>query len=514
MISAPAAFTDRLAEAARAPIFAVELTSPHGGATYRFATAHPRNGGAFSTASLALAPENLEYGADPRECRFRVSELTFRLTDGDDRATRAVADGIEGYACAFFETARGLDWGAGDRITRFRGLVSEVRLQDGAYQVRARSAMAGALSKRLFDAAASRLHGSIDESQTRLLVADASGFGDAGTLLVGAERIDYARRTDNGNGTWLLSGLTRGAHGSAAAVHEVDARVQETFILGPDHPFDILETVLSSADEKTGLNMAAWVNSADLAAQKAAVGADYRMRFEVTRGDRGKDWLEREILRPMAVYPVEDSEGRMSVRRFDLPGAAGFGVTIGDAHAVGRPRWAGAFERQINSVTYAYDYAPPEAGHGAPVREFDGVFTRRNRPLIRLAGREHAYRIEAQGLSSGQASTAALLEARSQAYIDRFARPVGVISATVNMKHELLELGDPVYASFAEVVSLPAAIRSIRDAPHEVIGLRFDWGDGVIELELLGYPAYFSVPEQSFRAAPAHSATGVEVEVA
>lgn len=503
-ISAPANYNTELAKSNRTPIYAVEVTD--GTTTHEVVTSPPLNGGDFATAPQMLVPLTLDRKADPRNSRFQVATFTFIWLDIDGVATTAVTSGIDGFTCTFYGLFFGLDWTT-DKTTFFKGVIADIDLIDGGYRITARSAISLA-SKRLFDSAATTLFEDIDSSQTTCLAVDAGGFQSAGDFLIGTERITYTGTFNNGDGTWSLSGLTRGAHSSTAAAHSAGDKVQEVFIIEAAHPFDILNDVLTGAGQKTGLELdSSWVDSTNLAAQKTAVGSTFKFSFEIVTGQRAKDWIEKELLLPMACYPVENNDGQIGVALFDTPDPGDFSETVTDSHVVKRPVWRGAFERRINSVVYTHDW-------NVETRLFEGGFRLRDASLIAQAGREYSHAIESQGVDTSQADTETLLAERAQSFIERFGVAVPIIEAEGLLSKELLELGDPVFCTFDNVVSLPDADRSINAAPFEVIAMRIDYKSNIIRFELLGFAGIDVVLLSPFVPGTLHSTTDVTVTIA
>ena len=488
MITAPATISGILTDRTKSPIYAVLLTSPDGNTTHEIVTASPSNGGAFATGSKTLRPLTLERKADPRQSRFTVSTFQFVWLDTDAAATAAIAAGIDGYTCQLYETFRGLDW-ASYKVTQFKGVVSGVpSLVNGGYRVTAKSAITKA-EKRLFEGAATAVHAAMTSSQTTATVKDASGFQTSGWIRINSEDIAYTGKLDNENDTWTLSGLTRGSEGTTAAAHSADDKVQELFVLGPKHPFDIMSDVMTGTGEKTGLDMGDWDDAANLSAAKTEVGSSFLMYFKITQGTKGKEFIEQQILRPMSYYPIEDNTGLIGVKKFDVPAFGDFVDTLTESHAVARPVWRGLFEDKTNSVTVLYDYDPTNTDVGGGRRgKFDNGYTKRDASLIADSGKEYSEAIESLGIQSSQANTTTLLSERTQARIDRFGGQPSLLECpSILSDVELLELGDAVFPTFSDVISLPAASRSMTDQPCEIIGSKRDWRTNTILFTVLPY---------------------------
>lgn len=505
-ITATSTFSTELATFDKVFLWAVELTD--GTTSYYYTSGTLTTPGDFSGASETLVPIRLDQSADPKESRFATATFEFELRDVEGTPTSDVAAGFIGYTCNFYAIFWGFNFTV-DKLQRFGGVVKDVDLKDGVYKVRAQSAISFA-EKKLFAGGRSTLFADIDASVDKLHMVDASGIvASGGTVRVNSERIDYTSATDVGNGSWLLDGLTRGAHGSTAAAHSAGDKVQEVFIIASAHPFQIYEDILSGTGEKDGLGLSAWVDSSALSTLQTDVGSTFRMSFELSDEVVGKEFLEQQILKPMGAYPIESETGLISAKLIDTPESADFIGTITDGECIKRAVWHGNFPRQVNVVHYDHTWNDID-------KTYDGAYDNRGESLITLAnGREYTLTMGAKGIDLDLTDTDDLLDQRSEAYKARFGSAFPVIGVEAIFASAFLwEMGDPVFATLSDVVSLPAATRSLTVAPMEIIRMQIDFQRNVLKMDMLGYPSVVALPLTPFVAQSKHTITGATITVA
>lgn len=461
------------------PVYGVKIQdrSSAGGSAYYFTSARTVNGGAFDAAAQILIPLVIQRDCDPRESRFNTSTLTFQLTDIGHAAT-AVVSALIGLQCTFYMGEWGGDWTAAAVL--FVGIVREFTLADNGYAITVASPIVLA-DKELFNAGKSTIVTGISAGDLAVVVADASDFEDTGDLLIESERIHFSIRNDNGT-NWTLGGLTRGISGSTPTSHAAGIAVSELFILGPAHPFDILATLLAGdASRKTGLGMAAYINVANLAAEKTSVGATLEMAFEITKGEVAKNWIEREILTPMASYPYETNLGLISVKAF-----GGVSSTVGgisDADSIARAGWRGNYPKRVNKVSYLYnENAVSNAFESSILVQDDGLIARDG---------EFPLTIPAAGIRAALTDTADLLEDRSRAMIARFGLQLPAIAVRTLFQKLTLQVADDVAVTFAQLIDLSSGHIGLVDAPCEIIGVTIDFQNANVEFQLLAHPPIF-----------------------
>ena len=480
------AYTDELATTTRTPIYGVVFTD--GTTTYAFTSARVKGADAtFSGASEVLVPISYNSDVDPVESRFTLARLRLALTDASSAATPAIAAGLDGWKVTFYEMFWDLAWP--NHNIPFTGIVTDTKLNNGTYIVEAKSAMTIATNKRLFDAGATDLVNAIGTGDTIITVTDLADWSPTGGSGVldpegASEKFDFAGVQDNGNDTWNLTGVTRGQHSTTAATHAAAVKVREMFVL-TGHPFDILKDIFEeTTNPKTGLDMAEWIDTTDLATQKTAVGSTLLMRFEITCGDKAMAWIEREIFVPMSCYPYEDGDGQLKLKLFDTVHGVTFVGTVTDAHAMERPKWEGAAERQINSITIEHEY-------DTETRLFNRTFNNKDQSSIDVsAGKEFSLLIPSQGIQTSEANTATLLANRSQSYLDRFGSVLTTITARTRDVISALRPADAITATLSDVISLPAATRTLTNYPFEITAVARDFRRHTMVIQMLGYPSF------------------------
>ncbi len=511
MITAPANYSTELAKAGRAPSYAVNLDSG-GAANLQYVSEPMKNGGDFATALAVLRPVSLKTAVDPRKSRFVPPVFVFELIDDQALVTADLTVDITGWVCTFYHMFHGLDWSVPDYITRFVGIVTEVpKYKSGRYQIMARSPFStAALPSKLFAGVKMVLNNDLAVDAIEAVVTDASAAQEGGGFVVnGAERILYTSTRDNGSGTWSLLGLTRGYGGSTAETADPGDAIQEIFIFAADHPFDMIQTILTNTGKKDGLSFdSAYIDATGFSGAKTDLGA-FDFYIEATKSQNSKRFLEEQLFRPTASYPAENNLGQLRPVLLDTPDAGDFVATISDAEVKGEPIFRGRFEFRVNDVIIDHDEDLVNLD-----QSFESQYRKTDGNLVTLAGRRHTFQFSAKGIQSTTAGAAAFLEGRGDSFIERFGLQAPVLEFVAAMSQELLEVADPIYCTFINVINLPAATRGMTAYPFAIVDMGIDYVRGHINFRVLGYPPLAEIPDQSFAGTTVHSITGLSMTVA
>jgi hypothetical protein len=512
MIDASASYDTELAESARTPIYRVVIDG-----TISVCTSWP-------VGKEDLGPEILEVlsldrRVEAESSRFPLSVLSFLLHDIDNEATDIVANGITGLTCKFYAGFWDIS-SSGNLVLMFTGIITEVEYRSGSYQVIARSPMAAANDKLIFDGAETFLTAAITSADTTLTVKDTAAFADpagatnpwgdfAVTLNIDEEYLFPTGRTGTS-----FTGVTRiGANlyafppqvaNSQSVAHTTQSVVREYVLLGDldgdnddgsandIHPVDLLEAVLGSGTAKYELGSAfVTANATEFAAAKSTLGSNLKFLFKLGRAESAKSFMERELYLALAGYPRENNLGELGIKLFQSTAAASPVGTITDDDIIDFPRWIRNAERLINTVILYYDYVPS-------IDQFMSSFSYQDATLLAEHGRELPLIIYSKGIRSSYTATgpgltwfgatAAFLTSVSQRWIARFGNKSPVFAVQTVFSKQLLEVGDDVTVTFSNVVDIDGGEIGIADKTCEIISMRHNFTSGLIDMELLAYP--------------------------
>jgi hypothetical protein len=465
------------------PVYALLITNKDGSGTgYRCTSGRTLNGGLFDAASPLLLPGSISRTCDPREARFNTSTLGVQLLDINGEIT-AIISTLAGKLATLYSVEFGANFST--KRTIFVGVIQEFSQTENGYGLSIASPIVLA-DKTLFDGAKSQLSFSIGSGDTSAIIDDASGgvqgFQDTGFVLIDSERIAYATCIFGGS-TWTLGGLTRGVNGSSAASHAAHAVVEELFILGPAHPYDILADIFSDpASSKTGLGMADFIDTANFAAAKSAIGSTLEMSFEITTGENAKAWMENEIFRATGAYPFESNAGLISIKAFATVG--GTSGAVSDADTLGWAQWLGNYPKRVNSVTIRYDY-------NLQTDKFEKTFTYRDNGLFVLDG-DFPLLIDSKGIHSALTDTDLLLANRTLAYVARFGLQLPTIGMQTFFSKNTLSVADDITATFRRLVNVTTGTIGLTSAASEIISLVMQLQSGsMMQFEIFMHPPTF-----------------------
>ena len=451
------------AKLGRTPVYTVQFSGVSG----VFAT-HQIPGTSWK-AYMAM-PNGIAARIEPDQGTSSIGDVLFTLIDHGNEITAIIAAGIIGKSVTF--QGGFFDIASTDFTTFFTGVVADYDLTaDGlGYQITARDS-AVLENVQVFEVASAQLTADLTNTDTTASL-DCTFFAASGYTVIDEEILQYSGKT----GSTALTGLTRGVLGTVAAAHTSGSQVQEMLRIGPAHPFDIAVSVMTNTD-KTGMSISSsLVDTAEFAAQKTFVGDVFLMEFWITSRDNGKTWLEREIFKVMAAYPFVKADGKLSLKCYRQPTTDLLDGTLTEGSVVGTPRWKGNVQSLVNHITWRYDWNPVS-------QEFASIYVYQRTSSITANGKKPIV-IEASGIRGTLSNTAALLLARSQAIVERYASAAPLVEAEAHMQKNLLEAGDIVQLTSAMLPN-NAGTRGITNQLLEVVNREIDFPSGRIRLELL-----------------------------
>jgi hypothetical protein len=471
-------------------------------------------------------PKGIAEEIEPDMGRSNVSSFEFALTDIDGDVTELIGNGVGGRIC--YLDAGYDDLNEGEFVTFRAGIINDYELDEDLARFRffVRDAVA-LTNKQILEPAdtvttavlsiftvdiyahyvqwaGGRFQTSNTEDETTytatldatlgsgnwsfyqateasvgttITVTDTSAFLSAGYVLMGQEIIAYTGKTAT-----TFTTLTRGALGTAQQFHPAGAAVRELFRLGPDHPLDLLQALYTNTD-KTGLSISAGlVDATAIDAVKTSIGA-YEMEFRITAPVNAKEFIEREILKPLACYPKVTAGGKLSVVESAEP-ASGDSVASLDHDSIvadddGKRviQWKGNFQSVINQVTVRYDWNPV-------TNEFESTYEDEDGISIAAFGK-HPRIIESKGLRSSLTDTDDLITARVDAILDRYAATAPIVTIRTFLQKQVIEPGDIISLTSALIPNRYTKARGITDVLYEVVRRELLFDQGYVDFDLL-----------------------------
>lgn len=468
-----------------------------------------------------LTPISLDKRVDPEQCRFPLFTLVCDIYNHTESAINAFADDLVGYKVDFYMGFYDVAWS--HAVQMFSGFITEIEYRPGCFRITARSMMAKALGAKIFNGAASTLASAITNSSTTLTLVDASKFDPAQdtpqskrrhVLVNQQEIITYRGRTSTTLTScirvttafpfWVppaFPGSESTGHAASSPVLELPdlgnltGSNDETIGSNDMHPInDYLIDVLTSSDNKRAIgDYGIEVNTASLTTAYGQVGASLRFRFLIREPVNAKKFVEEEIFLPIAAYPVEDNQGRIGMKLYRSASEFAPVGDIDDAHCIDIPKYVGNAEKLINSVTYHYDENPFAQGDN----RFANQFTNEDGVLLASHGRPLPLIIKARGVRSPFTGnglqwfnlTPAFLTSASARHLSRFGTRAPIYRCRTVFNRNLLEVGDDVQSTFVQVVDLDGGTTSLTSGKSEIIAMRHDFRQGVIDIDLLAYPS-------------------------
>jgi hypothetical protein len=238
------------------------------------------------------------------------------------------------------------------------------------------------------------------------------------------------------------------------------------------NPLTILLQILTSGDGDNGdYDLLAAANGLDIdesyidvAGIEAArdtwyPGNSNYMRWTIVKREKAKNWIEREILKVLNIYPVVDGQGRFSVKPFKPAIAALDKVQAFDeSNIIGLPTWDGNLKDMINEVEIFYDY--DSSGGTYDIEEY---FIDSDSVDNRGPGRK-PLNIKSRGIHTSLSPRS--LPSRADDIINRRA-------------------GDIIPFTHANIPNIETGTRGFSNTRMELVSRSVDWNKGLVKLNLL-----------------------------
>lgn len=449
--------------------------------TYTFDTAHDVTG-APSDAISALHLVTLERQLEMAYSRFPLSTLTFFLKTLPMDVANFVASSA-GASCvlqaAFWELP-------GEYATMFTGYITNIRAEKGVFTVTAQSTMSLALNSLVFAGAQTQLANSLNAFLTEFPVKDESPFEPSGEwIAIDNELIPYTAIkpglivTNTRMNDVPFKVLPPLIPDGQAISHELGATVRELVGLGrmtnanaadgganDMHPLDHMQTIitgilpngsLATNKQSIGFSNRLQVNAAELAALRPIIGNNVQFLFLDDEGISAKDFLEKEIFGPCAIYPTENAAGQIGAKAY--PREADFVAvdTLDDSHILDVPQWDRSAEVHINQVIFYYDWMPTN-------RQFLTQTTFTDDGLVAQHGRELPLVLYSKGIRSPYdeadltvgtrqwfQETPRFLFESAVRHLSRFGSRSAVLRCDTILRDNLLLVSDDVTGIFTNV---------------------------------------------------------------
>jgi len=207
-------------------------------------------------------------------------------------------------------------------------------------------------------------------------------------------------------------------------------------------------------------------------------GNTYYMSFSITGSEVGRDFISREILKPLNLYPYTDGQGRFSVRVIKPPTVSTAEVqSITDEHIIGVPTIDLNFEELVTLIEFSYDWDGSEFDSKAYYYDSDAVASRG-------VGKK-AIAINSKGWKTGSVDMNLIMESRKSSIFARYNPPPLKISLKTTFDRWLTEIGDLVPVTCALVPNVETGTMGITAREMEVISKSVDWTRGAVNFVLL-----------------------------
>ncbi len=207
-------------------------------------------------------------------------------------------------------------------------------------------------------------------------------------------------------------------------------------------------------------------------------GTSHKMSFTIKERVKAKGFIEKEILKPLNLYPVVDGQGRYSIKPAKPPIEAIDSVQFFDEDViVGLPTWDMNLAGLINEVEFHYDWDSDDD-------EFDSQLFYIDSTSLNARGPGKIHKIASKGLNTGDGA-ADIIARRKNAIFDRYKTPPIKISASCFFTQLLSEPGDVVPFTHALLPDVEAGTRGLTAERMEIVSIGVDWKRGLCKINFL-----------------------------
>ena len=213
-------------------------------------------------------------------------------------------------------------------------------------------------------------------------------------------------------------------------------------------------------------------------------GDSHYMKFSIDERIKAKEFFEKEIFKPLNLYPIIDGQGRFSVKPFKPPLAALETVqTFNEDNIIGLPQWDANLSALVNEVEIFYDYDGDDF--------LTEVFIPYGTSINNRGPGKKPITIKSKGLHSSHSPASItgratdILETRKNRIFGRFATPPIKIKAKTFFSRWLSEAGDVVPFTHGEMPDIVNGTQGLTATRMEMINKSVDRKRGGVNVELL-----------------------------
>lgn len=203
-----------------------------------------------------------------------------------------------------------------------------------------------------------------------------------------------------------------------------------------------------------------------------------RMRFLLNGPEDGKDFLEREIWKPLNAYPFITQDGAYSARVYE--GRAGTaGATLDEDQIIGWT-WQGGEERIINQVEVQYDWNEGIAPNTFGLRQrYTGSAS------VEKYGRRPPFKLASKGWHTAHAIQGDL-DRWAFELLQRFSDAAPRLQLIVRYGQHVVDVGDTVAVTHPRIPNRATGARGLMAEPFQVRDVRPMFGaEGKVVMTLL-----------------------------
>jgi hypothetical protein len=206
-------------------------------------------------------------------------------------------------------------------------------------------------------------------------------------------------------------------------------------------------------------------------------GASHYMNFTITKRQKAKDFFEKEIFKPLNLYPIVSGTGKFLIKRFAPPLiTSGTVQSFDEDNIIGLPSYDMNLDALVNEVEFFYDYST----------DFDTeAYYISSTSLNNRGPGKKPIEIKSKGFDSDKTDVANIAQRRANAIFNRFAVPPIKLNINAFFDRWITEVGDIVPITHSKLPNIESGTRGLDESRMEIIKKDVDFKNGRVKFEAL-----------------------------
>ena len=206
-------------------------------------------------------------------------------------------------------------------------------------------------------------------------------------------------------------------------------------------------------------------------------GASHYMKFTITKRVKAKEFFEKEIFKPLNLYPIIDGTGKFLIKRFTPPLVTSSTTqSFTEDNMIGLPAYDMNLDALVNEVEFFYDFDS----------DFDTeAYYIQSTSLNNRGPGKKPITIKSKGFDSDKTDVANIAQRRANAIFNRFAVPPIKLNISAFLSRWISEVGDIVPVTHSKLPDVESGTRGLDETRMEIVKKDVDFKGGRVKIEAI-----------------------------